>query len=290
MKRTLVQLLPAVIGLASLLSCSKAEGGDSRADGLIEFEADGIGAFVDTKAAPVTSLSEFYVTCLRGGSSIDVFMNSRFSRSGSVYSSDRYWPVSDAAYSFYASSVPGVTLSAGRPVKVVDDIRSVDLLMAVEPSPAFRQRTVLNFRHVAARIGRCTISAPAGYTVSGLKVKITPYLSGTYDLLAGRTAPDASRTAWSGLAEGAAVTLASAVGSAADNDLWLIPGDYILTATYTLTRGAYTESFTRLAQICVEAGKVNNISATLPNGWAEELLFRVSLAPWGNNTLNVDVE
>lgn len=263
-------------------SCSKESADTTRMDE-ITFTAKGFNAGISTKATEVTSLSSFNVHAVTGsmGSSETSQFNSVFTGTSS-YTGGIFWPNTNPSYKFYASNL-AMTPSASGPT--VAATNATDVVCAVLANPAYKSSNVLGFNHIFARIGSCNITAPSGYAVSNLTVKITPKTGGTYNLFKGNGKTDG--TGWSSTTDGAATTIASATGSTTDNGLYLVPGTYTLTASYTLTKGAYAENFTKTASVSIVGGKVNNISATLPAGNASEITFTVTITAWGTNNISI---
>ena len=280
MKR-LFYALPLIV--LAVVSCGKE--GTMITDEIC-FTAEGsFEAEVKTRAtAEVTSLASFSVNAVSGtmGSSETSVFNAVFDKdgSGSDYKGGKYWPSTDQSYKFYASNVSMTPASGGPTIAATN---ATDAVCAVLSNPTYRSSNQLKFNHVFARIGSCNISAPDGYAVSDLAVKITPKTGGTYNLYTGDGKTDG--TGWSDVSTGVDTVIASGTGSTADNGLYLIPGNYTLTATYTLAKGDYTESFTKTASVDIVGGKVNNISAALPAGNAEQITFTVSVAAWGTNDI-----
>jgi hypothetical protein len=136
----------------------------------------------------------------------------------------------------------------------------------------------LTFNHVLTRLGKCTITQPSGYQGSNLRITITPKTSGTYNLRTG---------AWSATSNASSETLVTSSfdGGGSVNDIYLIPGRYTLNATYTLTKGTYTENFSKSATVRLDGGYINQISATLPEGNATDLQFTVTVTPWTNHSM-----
>ena len=283
--------LAAAAAAALLCSCSKEETTLTQIHPLmtdeIVFSAGGLEAEVQTKAtSAVTSLSTFNVNCVTGtmGSAETSIFNAAFSGTTS-FTGGKYWPATDAGYKFYASNMT-LTPSASGPT--IAATNATDAVCAVLKAPTFKASNTLAFEHVFARIGSCKITAPAdGATVKSVSVSITPKTGGTYSLFAGSGKTDG--TGWSSVSTGSATTLTSKTGDTADNGLYLVPGSYTLTAKYTLTRDGYEESFTKTATVNIVAGKVNNISATLPNSNAKQITFTVSVAEWGTNNITANL-
>lgn len=247
-----------------------------------------------TKAGPsetVTSTlqsSGFYVIATTGtaGNSAETtspgFTSTKFTYASSKYSGGKYWPSTDPSYHFYAASKT-MTLSSGA-VTFKPTATIADDVYAYLASPTYGSSNALTFNHIYAQVGTCNISAPSGYTVSGLTVKITPKLptaNATFNVRTGAWSTTASH-----YTNGSEVTLCTATGSTTDNDLWLVPGEYMLTASYTITKGDYTASFTKTSTVTLVKGKNNNISATLPTPPVADIVFTVTVTAWSNNPVS----
>ncbi len=246
-----------------------------------------------TKAGPsetVTSTlqsSGFYVLASTGtaGNSAETtspgFASTKFTYSSSKYSGGKYWPATNPNYHFYAAS-KALTLSSGA-VTFKPSATIADDVYAYLATPTFKSSNALTFNHIYAQVGTCNITAPSGYTVSNLSVTITPKVptaNATFNVRTGAWSTTASH-----YTNGSAVTLCTATGSTTDNDLWLVPGSYTLTASYTLIKGAYSESFTKTSTVSLVMGKNNNISAQLPPGTAADIVFTVTVTGWTDNAI-----
>lgn len=285
MKKNTFIILAACV--AATVSCTKvhkiAEEPDAAKE--IVFSAGGgLLANVETKAtAAVTSLSSFNVNCITGtaGSSESSVFNVSFSGSSS-YTGGQYWPSTDKSYKFYASNA---TITPGASGPYVNASGTQDVVCAVLTAPEYKKSNKLDFQHIFARIGKCKISAPSGYTVSDLSVKITPKISGVYNLFAGNGHTDG--TGWTSTSASSPVTIATSLGSETDNGLYIVPGVYKVTASYTLSVGAYSETFSKSSDISVVGGKINNISSSLPSGNATQITFSVNVSEWTDNDIAV---
>ena len=81
--------------------------------------------------------------------------------------------------------------------------------------------------------------------------------------------------------------LTTGAPGARNNDLYLVPGVYTLTATWTATRGEYVETFTaKTQQVELTAGMISNLGTTL-GGRAVDLEFKISVSEWGSATSSV---
>lgn len=286
-----------VLGLAA---CDKAAtdpslvgaGPDEMGRYPVLFVAGGFDAEVTTKAVTETTLSNLgsvrvsayptkSVSGVTGG-----FTNIEFSPSSGTYSGGQFWPAEDLEYVFYASNVE---IGQDRCVTVTSDR---DVVCAVNGTAGYKDVNQLAFQHLFARIGRCRITGPSGYTVSGLTVSITPKTGGRFSFVEGVDASYRMRTdgtGWSDVTVApAGSTIATALGSNADNGLYLVPGTYTLTARYTLTRGAYSETLTKEKAVSIVGGKRNNINASLPAGSAADIEFSVNVVDWTDSDIDAE--
>lgn len=295
MKRFIIPFA-MLIGLAAV-SCDKTAGSPDPVvagnPSQILFESNMFDAFVETKATtPETTetLTSIYVTA--EGKSSSGFSNVNFTKGGSVFSGGQFWPSTDMEYDFYAASK---SMASGGKGVSASNSEEKDIVCAYLPhgtgagKAAYGSTNSLVFEHIFARIGKCVILAPSGYTVSNLQVTFVPKTGGQYDIASGAGKSDA--TGWSNLSGTDSFTLATAINSQAVIDLYLVPGTYTLNASYTLTKGAYSESFNKSCQVVIVKGKVNNIqtpSSGLPQGNASELQFNVQVNPWDNNDIEAN--
>lgn len=280
----------AALAVVAVVSCSKGMQLDPMA---VPTEPDETGAVpvlffssfdatVETKAVQETTdanLSSFYVTAegTSGG-----FSNLTFTSNAGTFSGGQYWPATNANYVFYASNN---SLSSSKTVSVEN---TKDVVCAVKTDAVYKSTNTLRFDHIFARVGYCRVSAPSGYEVSNLKVEIVPKTAGTYSLPNGNGHSDA--TGWTGVTTAASRTvLASALNSTSDNGLYLVPGDYTLYASYTITKGAYSETVVdKQCNVSLVKGKRNNITATLPAGSAADLTFTVTVTAWTDQAVNAN--
>lgn len=257
-------------------------------DGQIVFGSEGLDLSVETKATEVTSLSSFYVSAVTGsaGSEASVWNSVQFSQvpgsSPASYAGNKYWPASNPGYKFYGSNV-ALNFAAGG--TYVNASNATDVVCAYMPNPTYKGTNTLEFKHIFARITDVTFSSIDGYTISGISVTITPKTGGTYNLRTGNG--QTNGTGWSSLTTGSATGIANATPGTKTNDLYLVPGTYTLTASWTATKGNYTKTFSnKTADIAMVGGCRNSITASL-TGDASEVLFSVSVAAWGSNTIAV---
>ncbi len=230
---------------------SIAQGEDGQLQ--LQLEAIPLAEEMATKTEVVSSLESFYVSATTGNSGEEVraWENTAFNGDGS-YTGGKYWPSSDPDYHFYASNRPlsfradGCTVSADS---------QTDVVCAYLPAPTFREANALTFQHIFARIGRLTIvSARADMRVRDVDIRLTPLTSGVYNLRTG---------AWSGTVEGASTCIGPGSAGCRDNDLYLVPGTYKLSCSWTLDYKGYTSSHAESKTVTFLAGKLYNLTASL---------------------------
>ena len=256
-----------------------------------------VAGLEETKTVtPVTSLSSFYATAVTGeaGSQSLAWGNAVYTRPGGTgtYSADEiYWPTAgDPSYKFYASSSRLTFQSAGCTLTWVQDAEE-DIVCAYNDSPTYKSAsTELSFQHIQARLSTVKVTADTGVEISNVTIwMVSPKTGGTYNLRTG---------AWNALkpntdTERIIYTYTDPITAGswhegADNDLYLVPGDYYLKATWTARLGASTHTYTGVISstpVTMTRGKRNAIEVTL-SGTAQELSFTVSIAPWGSNSID----
>ena len=243
-------------------------------------------ASVQTRATVVTTenLASFYAAATTGSSSeTSAWISTTFNdtdHDGTFNSTDKYWPVDNPSYHFYAANV-GLTFAASG--TTCEAINSTDVICAYLPSPTFQAPNALAFEHIFARLGTVTVSAASGYTVSDITLKIVPKVRGTYNIKTGSGHNDG--TGWASTTNAStSSTIASKLGSNT-NDIFMIPGSYNVTVSWTATKGAYTEVYSnKTITANFLSGKINALNITL-GGEAKPISFTVSVTPWGSNTI-----
>lgn len=264
----------------TILSCNKeeiVEPASTDTEKEILFQTDGLmDVVVDTKATAVTSLSSFRVSATKGaaGSETSQWNNISFTSDGAgtpTYSGGKYWPPSDESFHFYAANT-NITFAAGGST-ISTSGNGTDIVYAYMASPTYGTKNTLTFNHAYARLGDVKVSAASGYTISNISITISPKTHGTFNM---RTAT------WSSVTTGSATTIANATVGTKMNDLYLLPGDYTLAASWRATRDDYTHDYTSVTStlnVSIEIGKINKIAITL-GGAATEIQFRMSVEAW----------
>ncbi len=239
-------------------------------------------------ATPVINgnLGTLYVSAITASGY--AFQNIGFTPGGDgKWKGGKYWPVTNPGYSFAASNVSLVADSAQPSVQVND--AETDAVVAYLANPDFNAENTLTLQHIFAQVGTVTLKAPDGFTVTNLKLKLRPIIQGTYNLVTNTWTPGSALaydvyifgSAGSGvdLGEGGSHT-------SPDNDLWLVPGSYELTATYTISKDAFSNTKTATASVTFAQGYNNHIglssgASNIPSpGDIQELSFTVTVTDW----------
>ena len=242
-------------------------------DGLIRFYAEGLNTTVSTKTDAVTSLDSFNVIATTGtaGSETQAWEPVQFS--GNPYSADKYWPASDPEYHFYAANANLSFSAQGCGITVAD--ASKDIVAAYLPDPSYKNSNNLTFYHIFTRIGTIMVKSPSGYQINDVSLALSAPVSGRYNVRTGAWTPGTSQAQ------------SLNVGS---NDVYVVPGTYTLTVNYTLSKGDYTDSFSKSGSVTLEKGKINKISTTVPEGSATEIRFSVTIDPWTEIELTPELQ
>ena len=249
-------------------------------------EGNCFGDEFETKAGVTvtddSNLTSFYASATTGssGSETESWTSVTFTKEGDIYSGGKYWPLSNPGYHFYGSNSPLTFTAAGNTIQATNDR---DIVCGYLGTSSYKSFNTLTFRHIFARFGTLTVSAKDGYEMSDISITITPKTGGTYNLRTGDGVYNG--TGWSNLTTGAPVELTSGTLGSKNTDLYLVPGIYTLTATWTATRGEYVETFSaKTREVELLAGKVTNIS-TILGGRAVPLELKVYVVEWGSTSL-----
>ena len=288
-----------VFGLAvAAVACNQTglTPGPGMDSGKILFVAGGpaVTATVSTKATAVTvsdlNTNGFKVNAVKGsaGTDVEVWSNQLFTKVEDVWEQDKWWPNDDQSYRFYATypTSYAMTFAAGGPT--ISASNANDIICAYKGDAIYKSVNTLAFDHIFARLRTVTVSMVSPYTISNMSIMITPKVSGTYNLYTGSGQTDG--TGWSSTVEGTATNIATAAFSEGvsmtNNDIYLVPGTYTLSATWTATKDNYTQTFTnKTVDVALVAGKTNNITASL-TGDGTEIQFNVSVTAWSDNAVN----
>ena len=288
-----------MFGLAvAAVACNQSSltPGSGMDSGKISFVAGGpaVTATVTTKATAVTvsdlNTNGFNVNAVKGsaGSDVEVWSNQLFTKVGDTWEQDKWWPNDDQSYRFFATypTSYAMTFAAGGPT--ISASNEHDIICAYKGDATYKSVNTLAFDHIFARLRTVTVSMVSPYTISNMSIMIAPKVSGTYNLYTGAGQTDG--TGWSSTVEGSATNIATAAFAAGvsttNNDIYLVPGTYTLSATWTATKDNYTQTFTnKTVDVALVAGKTNNITASL-TGDGSEIKFNVSVTAWSDNAVS----
>lgn len=267
--------------LAIVAACNKEVPASEQMPGEISFAADNMEMEVESKASATTTdnFTEFNVYCCKSTAKTSPVFNAAFS--GTVSggfkgkASSYYWPSTDPSYQFYAANYAISNADAnGGPYLTVSS-NDKDIVVAKNETPSFNQQNTLPFSHIFARLGNVNVVGAAdGYSIKDntLTIKVTPNISGKYNLQ--------GQTWTTSTAASAASTVATKTGDNA-NDIYLVPGSYTFTASYTVVKGAYEKTIpSATGTVTLTKGQINSLKVTLPGGAAQEIKFTVTLAAW----------
>lgn len=264
-----------------LASCNKAEISeagnilppDETGQVPILFTTDSFDVSVSTKATAVTALPSFKVSATTGTSGSETQKWNSINFSGtSTYSGGKYWPVTDQKYHFYAANADITFVATGCTVAPAD--ASTDVVVAYLESPSYKASNKLTFNHIYSRIGKLTLNAPSGCTLSNVTWTLSAPVGGTYNIRTNTWTPGTA----------AAQTLAA--GTSSTNDVYVVPGTYTLTCKYTITKGDYSESQTKTASVALTQGKINNITGTAVDG-STAIAFTISVTAWAEDAKTI---
>lgn len=294
-------LFIAGLALITAAACNKnaqvAEEVDGMSSQEIIIAAKGeFAAEVMTKGATevtLASLSTLNVTATKADAVVSGFDNVTFTKgAGDKFKGGKYWPSTDGSWSFVAANTT-IGGTAAAPTLTAANA-GTDIICGFSATPTHKAEIGITLEHIFAQVGTVTMRAPEGYTVTGCYVTIAPKTSGTYAIKTNAWTPGAAGAAeyiFGTNSTGIAVTAAAGGTTSDDNDLWLVPGDYTLTCHYTITKGDYTNSFTKTADVTLVRGKNNNIGLTggaanipAPDDIAE-ITFSVTVTPWSDNAV-----
>lgn len=280
--KTNLYFLAAALTVLAAASCQKNQYCEAGMPAQVTFSVPGgldIGVNTRAGVSPVTSLSAFNVTATSGaaGSEKNEWDCIPFSKEdgSNVYKGGKYWPGSEVAYHFYASNAEIAFSPEG--CTVISD-GSADTVCAFNPNPVYGTQNTLAFEHILARIGKVTVNTQEGYDISDVKVSIKCPTGGKFNIRTG-----SGKTDGTGWTKDEAHTVLLEAG---DNDVYVVPGTYVISVSYVLKRDAWTGSFEKNASVGIAGGRINNIIGTATGGKASDISFDISVAEWGNNDIN----
>ena len=280
MKHTL--LFFTLAAAVAAVSCSKPAELLSRQEASAPGEiVIGVGedfsAEVSTKATAITSVpSTLYWGATTGTSSeSSKWAATSASVSSSKINTGHYQTASPTAYNYY---VANQSFSVGATTSMTVANNNTDVIAGRTAASSSLTPSV-TLGHIFARTGTLTANAPSGYTISGVSWKIVGKsdingTAGTYNMTSG---------AWSA----ASTKLSSETSLTSSSDMYLIPGTYTIKVTYTLSKGEWSSTATKSADVTLVQGKINNITGTVNNlGGASEIVLSLSISDWTTNNIS----
>ena len=246
---------------------------------------------VDTKAVtPTTSLSSVYwgaTTGTKGTANVTNGEKSKWAPASGTVSSNKintgkYQTATATAYNYYVANTAftftAATASAAGYASIASAQNTTDIVCgATYASTSTAPAVTLN--HIFARMGTIQMASRSGVSYSSVSYKIKSKGSntgtkGTYNITTG---------AWSGATALAEQAIASG------SDLYLIPGTYTVTVTYTRTVGDNVQTFTKSGDITIVAGKVNNLTITDSTTLPGAIQISLTLTAWGTQAVSMTV-
>ena len=236
---------------------------------------DTIDMDVQTKTTAITKIPStlnFSVTTGKLGSSETMKKESAsVSAASGKIATGLYQTANATSYNYYVSNCPISFAASGSTVSASN---TTDVIAGTATSSSTSPSVTLD--HIFARTGTLTLKTQTGYDLSNVSWKIasvTGGTSGTYNI---------AKQAWSSL------TTLNSTSIPESSDMYLVPGSYTLTVSYTLTKGDWTQNFTKSASVTLVGGKINNISGTASGGAASAISLTVTLTPWESTDITAD--
>ena len=285
MKRIFYSILAVA---AVMTACNKQQVADVEVPGnageeIILGVDDGFS--VTTKATAVTTMpSSLYWggTTGSGTSEKQKWTAASATVSSNKIATGKYQTATATSYNYYVAnqnftvpSTGAVTMTIGSSTA---DGNGTDVVSGHTTSATTSTSPSVTLNHIFARTGSLTLTASGGYTLSNVSWTIVGKgdingTSGTYNM---------TTDAWTA----ASKKLATATAITSSSDMYLIPGTYTLSATYTLSKGDYTGTFTKEADVTLVKGKINNMSGTTTPDPAQGISISLSLTAWSNNAIS----
>lgn len=276
MKKSFIIIACAAVALCS---CNKEQmpsvAADKGGEIILAVEGDALDLSVETKATALSAVpNSLYLERTTGTWKSESAKNASASKSVSSgkISTGWYQTASPTAYNYYLANT-AITFAAGG--STISASNANDVIAGCTQAATTSTTPSVTLNHVFARTGSVNATAPSGYTISNVswKIKSTATntgISGTYNIATG---------AWSSTSALSEQALTS------NTDLYVIPGTYTVSVTYTLKKGDdYTATDTATGTVPLTGGKINNITAACPviGGGAQDIVISVSLTPWGD--------
>ena len=202
------------------------------------------------------------------------------STSGTVSSgkikTGKYQTAGGTAYNYYVSNNEIAFASGGSTISASN---TTDVIAGVTTEATKSLIPSVTLGHVFARTGALTATSSQKYTVSNVTWNIASKGSntgtaGTYNIAA---------ASWSDATALSSTTITSS------SDLYLIPGSYTVTLTYTLssTSSGWSMTETKSADVTLVAGKINALTANITT--QAGITIGVTLSAWTNTEVKFNL-
>lgn len=271
--------IAAALVLAALSSCDRAGRLGVEQGGEIVLRVGTQG----TKASFVESVpDELYVGITRGrpGSDEQSYLDTSLltverDGEGGTIATGRHQSAVPTAFNHYLSNVPLTLMGTGANVIAGEgtDVVCGTALQNVDENPS------VELRHIFARTGGVKVTSTKGYAVTDAKAVI----SSLADYPVTGTSGVFSLTAWKWVSS--VKPIGTPVEYAAD--MLVIPGTYLVTVTYTLTKGDFVKQYTVTGRVNLAEGSINTVTADVDIDEAKPITLGVSLNPWGITSTNL---
>ena len=240
---------------------------------------------VDTRATAINNVSGLPSTLYWGattgtGTETRKWAVASATRSNANIATGKYQTATPTAYNYYVATQTITIPTSGAATMTVAN--NNDDVLAGRTAGSTSTNPTVQLNHVFARTGSLTLNTQSGYTLSNVSWTIKGRNSngiqgtaGTYNLTSGQ---------WTA----ASTRMNNATSFTSNSDLYLIPGEYEIGVSYTLSIGTdYSQQFSRTAYITLVQGKINNISGTATGGNASEITLTVTVQQWENNNITM---
>lgn len=274
--KKLIIVFAAFVAGAVMVSCDKFPAktdGPSGEEYVLNVD-DRFDAEVTTKGTKIESVpSTLYWGRTTGSAGSEANITGPNTATGvtSSIATGLYQTATPTTYNWYVANQTFAIAAGGTTIAIANN--TTDVIAARVSSSASSVSIQLN--HVFACLGTLTMNTQSGYNITVNHWYITcgsGYgTAGTYNITTG---------AWSSTTP---VPANTEVSSGSNN--FYIPGTYTITCNYTLTKGAYSQTFTKSASVDLVRGKTNNITGTATGGAASEITLTVSVEAWGTNNM-----
>lgn len=250
---------------------------------ILSVGGEGLDMNVETKATEISAVpSSLYVERTTGTWKSETAKDVSASKSVSSGKINTGWyqTAEPTSYNYYLANAAITFAASGSTISATN---TTDVIAGCTQAATASTTPSVTLDHVFARTATLTATAPSGYSFkSGTsptwkiqsKTDGTGGTKGTYNI--------ATKT-WSGLTALAQTTFTSS------SDLYLTPGVYTVTITYTLEKGEWYKEYTKYADVTLAAGKKNSLTTALPTptDGAEEIVISVALTPWSTDKITI---